>query len=119
MGASGTAGIYIGAFPGVGHYKFTISTPGIISTSIAGIWIVPADFLSGSDIHSADEHMLETIAVRVSVINYGFANIGCDIWNTSILSEPTPMDREDTGGASIGGQGTLICGWWNIGWAWY
>lgn len=113
MGASGTATVDFGAFPGQSDALVTVSSPGITASSLVEAWILPAT----TPDHSPDEHMVETLAVYADqssiVPNTSFA---IKVLNNSQLHEPTlPMGRQ---GLARGGVGTRIYGRWNLGWAW-
>lgn len=120
MGASGTATVDFGAFPGGSDASVTVAAPGIAANSLVEAWILPATTTD----HAPDEHMVETLTV--------FANQSSIIANTSFvikmsnssqLNEPSLQAQGGVGqlqdrGPFIGGIGTRIYGKWNVGWVW-
>lgn len=113
MGASGTAIVDFGAFPGTDQAQVVVSAPGIAANSLVEAWILP---LQTTD-HSPDEHQVETLTVKADqasiVPNTSFV---ITLSNTSQLAEITFWRGSQ--GASIGGTGTRIYGKWNVGWVW-
>jgi len=113
MGASGTATLDFGAFPGQSIASLVISAPGIALTSLIEAWILPAQTTD----HSADEHQVETLTVKADqtsvVANTSFT---INLSNTSQLNEPSVSNGAQ--GVTQGGLGTRIFGKWNIGWVW-
>ncbi len=60
MGASGTAALDFGAFPGKSDASVAVTgQAGIVSGSLVEAWIRP----EATADHTADEHMLETLKV--------------------------------------------------------
>jgi hypothetical protein len=113
MGASGTAIVDFGAFPGRSDASFTVSAPGIAANSLVEAWILPVVTTD----HSPDEHEVETLtckAYQSSIV----ANVSFTIClaNTSQLSEQASSGGSQ--GSALGGIGTLIYGKWNVGWVW-
>lgn len=130
MATQGTATLDFGAFPGVSDASVFVSSPSISSGSLAEAWIFPA----ATTDHTADEHLIETIAVRAGnvVASSGFTIYG---WNTSQINEPVdpvpPTSSLAGNGTAViqkaivparrsygGGAGTRIYGKWNIAWVW-
>ena len=129
MGATGTATLNFGAFPGASDASVAVTgQTGILSGSYVEAWIRPA---ATAD-HSADEHVLETIRVMAGNISAG---VGFTIYgiNTNLLSEPVTPPRaarftgagQDAGpgtmdaqGRDNGGKSTRIYGTWTIAWVW-
>jgi hypothetical protein len=114
MGATGTATLDFGAFPGKSDASVAVTgQTGIVSGSLVEAWIRP---VATAD-HSADEHMLETLKVFAGniVAGTGFTIYG---FNTNQLAEK-PLGWEQ-GGAAAGGAGKIpfIYGTWTIAWAW-
>ena len=125
-GNQGTATIDFGAFPGASDASVTITgQTGIDSlSSNVQVWMRAED----SADHTAEEHMVETIALfATDIVNgVGFTIRG---FNTSQTNEP--LDRPhialfrtaatsiygDTK-QSVGGTGTRISGKWNVNWKW-
>lgn len=126
MGATGTAILDFGAFPGASDASVAVTgQAGIVAGSLVEAWIRPVDTAD----HLADEHMVETIKVFAAniVAGTGFTIYG---FNTSQLNE----DLERQGGnrtvglaivgaaapqvPSRGGIGTRIYGTWTIAWVW-
>ncbi len=114
MGASGTAIVDFGAFPGQSEASVTITAPGIATGSLVEAWIFP---IATAD-HTADEHRLETLEVVADpstiVANTSFVVY---VTNTSQLNEPTTIQGYQDG-LAVGGLGTRIWGKWQIGWVW-
>jgi hypothetical protein len=124
MGASGTATLNFGAFPGASDTSLFVSAPTIAGGSLVEAWIFPA---ATAD-HSADEHLVETIRVVAGNV---VAASGFTIYavNTSQLNEP--LGQAGIAGfrsaatsvygyadESSGGTGTRIYGTWSVGWVW-
>ena len=113
MGASGSTVVDFGAFPGASDASVTVTgQTGILLGSLVEAWMFPA---ATAD-HTADEHLVETIRIIAGNI---VAGTGFTIYalNTSQLNEPLiQIDRSST--PSVGGQGTLVYGKWNVGWVW-
>ena len=100
MGASGTATLNFGAFPGASDASVAVTgQAGILSGSLVEAWIRP---IATAD-HSADEHMIESFRVFAGNISVGtgFTIYG---FNTSEIT-----DNE--------GRGTRVYGQWTIAWA--
>lgn len=107
---SGTATLDFGAFPGKSDASVAITgQPGIIATSLVEAWIRP----EATADHTADEHMVETLAVFAGniVAGTGFTIYG---FNTSQLTERPPGDLSDENA----GRGTRLWGTWKVAWAW-
>lgn len=125
MGATGTALLDFGAFPGASDASIAITgQAGILSNSFVEAWLLPADTAD----HTADEHLVETLRVVAGSI---VAGTGFTIYggNTSQLNEALQFPGVDRfralgtaaqGGLapSVGGQGTRIYGKWNVAWVW-
>ena len=113
MGASGTAIVDFGAFPGDDDASLTVSAPGIAVSSLVEAWIMPATTAD----HSPDEHRLETLSVMAdpSLIVAGTSFV-IKMRNTSQLDDGLVTGGSQ--GSAIGGAGTRIYGKWNVGWVW-
>lgn len=129
MGATGTAVLDFGAFPGKSDASVDVTgQSGIVTGSLVEAWIRPA---ATAD-HSADEHMLETIKVFAAniVAGTGFTIYG---FNTSEINEHEPPQFITHQGQSVAGsprqagrwpatysegRGTRIYGAFTIAWAW-
>ena len=129
MGATGTAMLDFGAFPGASDASIAVTgQTGILTGSYVEAWIRP----EATADHSADEHVLETIRVVAGNISAG---VGFTIYaiNTNPLSEPVTPPRaarftgagQDAGqgkmdaqGRDDGGKSTRIYGTWTIAWVW-
>ena len=98
MGASGTASLNFGAFPGVRDVTLDVATAGVISTSLIEAWILPA----ATTEHSIDEHRIENLRVSATWKVNGTITI------FGVCTDPP-----------VGGQtpGKLY-GNYNIGWVW-
>lgn len=132
MGATGTATLNFGAFPGASDASVAVAQPAILAASLVEAWVLPATTAD----HTSTEHMVETFRVFAAdvVAGVGFTIYG---FNTSQLTEPVvDLPAADTivqasataiGGknaqpgniAAAGGTGTLIYGAFNIAWAWF
>lgn len=125
---TGVTTINFGSFPGSSDASVTITgQAGILSTSLVSAWLIATDT---SD-HLADEHVVETIEVRVGSI---VAGTGFTIYavNRSTLFEPLEYiygnaAGDKATGANLvnnfqrplkGNKGTLIYGEWTVGWMW-
>ena len=71
MGATGTAVLNFGAFPGKGEAELDVSMPGLLSTSLIEAWIRPETTTD----HSADEHVIEDFMVDAVFLSAGTARI--------------------------------------------
>jgi len=124
MSTQGTALLDFGAFPGGSDASLAVASAGIGAGSLVECWLFPA---ATAD-HSADEHLVESLKVMAGNVQAG---VGFTIYgiNTSQINEPltAPAINPNRTAAtssygamanSIGGQGTLIYGKWNIGWVW-
>ena len=132
MGATGTATLDFGSFPGSSHTTVAITgQTSILTTSLVEAWIRPV----ASTDHTADEHMLETLKVFAAdiVAGTGFTIHG---FNTNQINEPvrsmhqpdrfvqpsgTSAAQQELGhdaGLAIGGTGTRIYGTWTVAWVW-
>jgi hypothetical protein len=126
LGATGTATLDFGAFPGASDASVTVTgQTGIGAGSLVEAWIFPANTAD----HTSTEHMVETFRVFAAdiVAGTGFTIYG---FNTSQLNDSLDIvgsGRSATGivGAqtsatepSEGGIGTRIYGAWNIAWVW-
>lgn len=126
MGASGTATLDFGAFPGGSDASVAVTgQAGIVAGSLVEAWIRP---VATAD-HTDTEHMVETFQVFAAniVAGVGFTIYG---FNTSQLNEA--LEYEGAGRAatavvgaqtgpiapSKGGRGTRIYGQWTVAWVW-
>lgn len=131
-GATGTATLDFGAFPGTSDASIAVTgQASIVSGSIVNAWIRP---VASAD-HSADEHMLETLKIFAGniVAATGFTIYG---FNTSERNEPIELipnansihqanattivnkNAQPADKAYGGGKGTRIYGTWTIAWKW-
>lgn len=125
-GSQGNTTISFGAFPGASDASVDVT--GQIgfdaSTHQVQVWLRAED----SDDHLAEEHLVETIAVAATnfVTGVGFT---IRAWNTSQLNEALipPGNNQNRNALtmtlaaplpSVGGQGTLLYGKWNVNWKW-
>jgi hypothetical protein len=111
--ATGTATLDFGAFPGKSDASVAVTGQGsIASGSLVGAWIRP---VATAD-HTADEHLVESLAVNAGniIAGTGFTIYG---FNTSQLVEEPQLGGVPQGGTA-GGTGTLLYGTWTIAWAW-
>lgn len=130
MGAQGSTIVDFGAFPGASDASVLVAETGVSNhpTSLAEAWLIPVDTVD----HAADEHLVETIAVRAGPC---VAGVGFTIYatNTGQINEPLePLKgarnvtlsgvRGQPGNYSqqqfAGGIGTRIYGKWTVGWVW-
>lgn len=111
MGASGTATLDFGAFPGASDASVAVTgQAGILAGSLVEAWLR----MEATADHSADEHLVETIKVMAGniVAGTGFTVYGV---NTSELFSETAS----TGNATdVGGEGTRLYGTWTVAWVW-
>jgi L-fucose mutarotase/ribose pyranase (RbsD/FucU family) len=113
MGASGTAILDFGSFPGQSTASLVVASAGITPTSLIEAWILPAVTTD----HSADEHQVETLTVKADQTSVvpGVSFV-INLTNTSQLNEP--LVASGSQGSTLGGLGTRIFGKWSIGWVW-
>jgi hypothetical protein len=123
MGASGTATIDFGAFPGCSDAHVDVTGQGaIVAGSLVEAWLRPADTAD----HLADEHWVETIRVVAGSI---IAGTGFTIYaaNTGQINEPLPEwqgTARTTGSVgtirpdTVSGMGTRLYGLWSVAWVW-
>jgi hypothetical protein len=129
VGAQGTATVDFGAFPGASDATVAVTGQTNFDASLhqVQVWLRPVD----SADHTADEHMVETIAVQATayVTGTGFT---IRAWNSSQINEPLRQAANNrhkpntfgvpqSMGASspaIGGRGTRLHGAWNVNWRW-
>lgn len=112
MGATGTAILNFGAFPGASDTSVAVTgQAGIVSGSLVEAWIRP----EATADHSVDEHMVETIKVFAGniVAGTGFTIYG---FNTSEINED--RYQAEGRGREGGSFGTRIYGTWTVAWAW-
>lgn len=125
-GAQGSTTIDFGAFPGKSDAEIDITgqTGFDPMSHQVQVWMRAED----SDDHTADEHLIETIAVGATNFSAG-AGFTVRAWNTSQINEPlTPQGVNRLRNAltmtlgnsspSNGGKGTRLYGKWNINWKW-
>lgn len=101
MGATGTAVLDFGPFPGVSDTAVSITGQAdLVADSTMEAWIVPMT----TDDHSIDEHWVETVMVRAAtpVAGSGFTVYG---WNTNQITGP-------------GDTSPLLYGKFTFGWVW-
>ena len=95
--ASGTATLDFGAFPGKTDASVAVTgQAAIVSGSLVGAWLRP---VATAD-HTADEHMVESLAVIAANI---VAGTGFTIYGVSTNQY---------------GQSTRLYGTWSVSWAW-
>lgn len=120
MGASGTADLDFGAFPGKSDASVAVTGQGsIVAGSLVEAWIRP---VATAD-HTADEHMVETLKVFAGniVASTGFTIYG---FNTSQLNEPSQPSGADGGSLraplnpSNTPKGTRLYGIFKVAWVW-
>lgn len=111
-GATGTATLDFGAFPGVSDASVDVTgQASIVAGSIVNAWIRPV----ASAGHTADEHMVETINIFAGniVAATGFTIYG---FNSSQVNEGRDRGTDNTNLQT--GTGTRIYGTWTIAWKW-
>lgn len=125
MGATGTATLDFGAFPGASDASLVITGQvGILAGSLIEAWLRPA---ATAD-HTADEHVVETLQVMAGniVAGTGFTIYGV---NTSQINEPLEVYGATGGAITVtatqgpqqptrGGRGTRLYGAWSVAWVW-
>lgn len=105
---TGTATVDFGSFPGSSEASVNVTgQTGILSSSV----VMASVRSEATDDHSAEEHLVETIGVRVGPITPG---VGFTIFafNTNPITEPADPRT------GRGGQGTLLTGLFNVQWTW-
>jgi hypothetical protein len=101
--ASGTATLDFGAFPGKGDATVAVTgQTGILAGSLVGAWIRPV----ATATHTADEHLVETLAVNAGniVAGTGFTIYGFEVGAGPHTAQPSTAH--------------LLYGTWTIAWAW-
>jgi hypothetical protein len=129
MGATGSATLNFGAFPGASDASVDVTgQTGILSGSYVEAWIIPA---TSAD-HSADEHLVEQIKVVAGNISAG---VGFTVYGlcTCQIGEPTTPVRlsrfagagqdagpgkQDRQVADLGGESPRLYGQWTVAWVW-
>lgn len=123
-GATGTAIVNFGAFPGSQDTSVFVPETSVTSGSVIQAWLMAGTTAD----HNSEEHMLETITV---VPGEPIAGTGFIVYarNNSQLNEPltliNPVQfktiQTQIAGSSTpgyGGRATQIYGQWKIGWRW-
>jgi hypothetical protein len=130
-GATGTATLDFGAFPGSSDASIAVTgQTAITANSIVQAWLRPVDTAD----HLADEHLVETLRIEAGniVAGTGFTIYG---FNSNQLSEPIAdkqtvysyahagsgvLVRRVTPGITnkLGGRSTKIFGRWTVQWRW-
>lgn len=128
-GATGTAVLDFGAFPGTGDTKVVVTgQAGILAGSIVNAWIRP---VATAD-HTADEHILEPIRVIAGLIvpGTGFTIYGINA--NPLLGEPIEPGRNARGTTVVingtpesensnqqqGGRVKRLWGQFTVAWSW-
>lgn len=128
MGARGFTEIDFGAFPGASYATVAVTgQTGILTTSHVEAWLAPDDTAD----HSADEHIIAAVGLRVLVTALPIAGTGFTIaglYRAAIeepLQAPTPSTFRSAAatvygqpGPSIGGQEIRLSGRFRVGWVW-
>jgi hypothetical protein len=102
MGATGTATLNFGAFPGASDAVVDVAAAGVVSSSAIEAWIRP---VATAD-HTVDEHMVETIRVSGSYLSDG--NIRIRGFNTNQVTGPAWMKLPMP----------MLVGQFNVWWVW-
>lgn len=124
---TGITTIDFGAFPGASDSSVVITgQTGITSGSVVSAWLVGIDTAD----HSADEHTVESIAVKVGSIVAG-TGFTISAINTNNLFEPlewvgskgdptksSPPIVQGFQRSTKGSIGTTIYGLWSVAWMW-
>lgn len=114
MGATGTATLDFGAFPGTSDTSVSVAgQAAIVAASLVEAWIRP---VATAD-HSADEHMAETLKVFAGNISSGGGSFTIYGFNTSDLYE-YPLGWNSLNRAGAAGRGTRLYGQFTVAWAW-
>ena len=133
MGASGTATLNFGAFPGASDTSIDVVTAGVVVTSLVEAWMHGGTATAD---HAIDEHMVETIKVWARYLSDG--NIRIFGLNTNWVltpAEPLPPRTRMVSGTTattvaftiadtppgksiLTPQGTRIYGLWTVAWVW-
>ena len=124
MGATGTATLNFGSFPGTSHATVDVVAAGVVATSLIEAWLLPIATAE----HTADEHMAETLRVSAAYVSDG--NFRVHGFNTNQIVTPPTAPSQKVGEMikSQGDRGAplsferpvqpMIYGTWTIAWAW-
>lgn len=112
MGATGTAILDFGAFPGKSDTSVAVAgQAGIVAGSLVEAWVRP---VATAD-HSTDEHLVESLKVVAGNIvpGTGFTVFGFN-------DNPVVVQDRDSGRArrQINTAAPRISGQWTVAWAW-
>ena len=134
MGATGTAVIDFGAFPGVSDASVAVTgQAAIVAGSLVEAWIRP----EATADHTDTEHMVETLKVIAAniVAGTGFTIYGFNTSQINTPADPLPPRTSMQAGATattvafavkepppgrgtLTPQGTRLYGLWTVAWAW-
>jgi hypothetical protein len=101
MGATGTATVNFGGFPGSSDTTVLVTgQTGIVANSLVEAWLVP----TATGDHSADEHVADGPRIMAGNIVPG---TGFTIYAVAQDEEPSPV-----------GAGPMPYGQWSVAWVW-
>jgi len=112
MGATGTADLDFGAFPGKSDTSVAVTgQSGIVAGSLVEAWIRP---VATAD-HLADEHLVENIKITAGNI---IAGTGFTIYGFNTTPHFPGGDKIDGNFTVQPSNNTLLYGVWKVNWAW-
>lgn len=119
MGATGTATVNFGGFPGANDASVLVTgQSGIVSGSLVEAWLVPT---TTSD-HDADEHLMVGPRIFAGNISPG---VGFTIYGIAQPRRPEPDAILKSGGRSFredytehGRAAPMTYGQWSVAWVW-
>jgi len=115
MGATGTASIDFGAYPGATIASVAVTgQTGILSTSLVEAWIRPADTTN----HTHDEHLVDPPAIIAGSIVGG---VGFTIYGVNQGGVPVPDAVKIAPTGVLQEQGRISPmpqGVWSVAWVW-
>lgn len=118
MGASGTATVNFGGFPGSSDTSVLVTGQGgILSGSLVEAWLVPV----ATSEHSADEHLADGPRIMAGNIVPG---VGFTIYALAWPVVPVPDTTPRSGGMNIqdyqehGRNTPMPYGQWSVAWVW-
>ena len=116
MGATGTATLNFGAFPGSHSASVAVTgQTGIVSGSLVEAWIRP---VATAD-HTADEHIVAPFGIFGVIAADIVAGTGFTIHGVSLEQGEPGGDWADGRGTVFStGGGSMPWGQWTIAWAW-
>ena len=128
MPGRGFAEIDFGAFPGKSYATVDVTgQTGILTTSHVEAWLAP----DATADHSADEHVIAAVGLRVLVTALPIAGTGFTIGGLYRAAVNEPLDKSSPStfrsaaasvygdqAPSVGGKEILLSGRFRVGWVW-